>query len=200
MKAMKSMTAAAFLLSLVAMGCQDESAPGGPGVEGGKTVAEQDTFVLKVPSMAVDLEQGQQEEITISVDRGENFDQVVTLEFTAPAGVTVTPQTVEVQAAEDETKIQVQADATAQQGEAVITVNATPETGEAVSHEVKVNVNVADNQDGTQPQGTQNQSQQGQTGAQGDSGRATSPPQNPGPADNDTTSAPPANPGQAPQP
>lgn len=194
---MKSLSLTALLLSATLLGCQDESAPGGPGVTDGKTVAEDETFVVQVPSTSVDIKQGEDQEITVTIDRGENFKQMVTLEFTAPAGLTVTPKTIEIQPAETEAKVTVAADASATAGDSTITVNATPETGAAVSHEIKVSVNAAEGTaTGTQqPQTQQPQSEQSQSQPQ-----TQTQDQQGGTANQQDSSAPPANPGEAPQP
>lgn len=75
-----------FCLSLVAAlglcGCQKESAPGGPGAtakpgtagNGSETVTNKsDTFTLKVPAGNVNVQQGKEQEVTLSIDRGSEF-------------------------------------------------------------------------------------------------------------------------------
>ena len=92
--------AAALVLSFA--GCNRESPKGGPGADKankGTPAAgsndKTDTFSIKVPSGNTNITQGEQKELSLSVSRGNNFDQDVVLTFQSPvAGITVTPESV----------------------------------------------------------------------------------------------------------
>src|SRR5262245_18119371 len=97
--------------SIALLGCESKSGPGGPGAakKPGSTttqaVAPKETFKLSVPSTKTDLDRGEQEEVTISIDRGSDFNQKVTLEFTAPQGVTVKPVEAQIPPGENKAKV-----------------------------------------------------------------------------------------------
>jgi uncharacterized membrane protein len=142
-------------LTAFAVGCGKESEPGGPGAKttttpngGSKTYAEgkagENTFTLKVPATDVNLTQGEEKTITLTVDRGKDFKQKVAVTVEPPQGVTVTPASHEVPAGEKEFKVRVTAASKAPLGKADMRVTATPETGKAVSEMVKVDVQEGD--------------------------------------------------------
>lgn len=143
----------AILLTMASMaiGCGRESNPGGPGASrpgtganGAANGASDRTFTITVPGIAEGVRQGEEGEVTIKVHRGDQFKEPVTLTFEAPAGVQIEPRTVEVKEGQDEQRVKVRADATAQVGKHTVTVKATPQTGVAVTQTFDVNVREAD--------------------------------------------------------
>jgi hypothetical protein len=138
------------------VGCSTESKPGGPGATGttGTATTRQDTsrtdttrtddtantFTVKVPAGATNVEIGQREEVTISIDRGRTFNQNVKLSFKPVEGLKVTPADATIKAGENETKVFVEAAEGAALGNKTIEVTATPDTGKATSVTMTVEV------------------------------------------------------------
>ena len=132
---------------LTIAGCKNESDPGGPGVtarsESGapaRTETRENTFTLKVPSGTTDVERGKREEVTISIERREGFNQDVRLKFKTPAGVKITPADPVIKAGQNDTKVFIEAENEAVPGEKTIEVTATPQTGAATSMTMRVKV------------------------------------------------------------
>jgi uncharacterized membrane protein len=145
--------ACAALLS-IAVGCSQESAPGGPGVnrmapatqpsttttaQKPVVVDKHDTFTLLVPKSET-LNRGKKEEVTISISRGTQFAQNVRLEIRAPQGLSVTPAEPTIPSGSDKVKVTIEANKDAPVGKSNIAVTATPQTGEAVSMQIPVEV------------------------------------------------------------
>lgn len=136
--------AAALVLSFA--GCNRESPKGGPGADkankgtpaaGDKT----DTFSIKVPSGNTNITQGEQKELSLSVSRGNNFDQDVTLTFkSTEAGITVTPESVTAKKGGDDPKITVKVADTATVGTTNVKVTGTPKTGAAATVDMGIEV------------------------------------------------------------
>lgn len=148
---MKSLLASAFVLSVLAIGCSKESAPGGPGAKPTGTTPEgkststtpagnDNTFTLKVPATDVNVKQGENSEITISIDRGSKFQQKVDVKLDVPAGVTATPATITIPSSDKEAKVQLSAAADAAIGKHAVKATATPETGTPVSETFNIEV------------------------------------------------------------
>jgi uncharacterized membrane protein len=140
-----------FVLFLLAVtGCNNPSTPGGPGATNQSAkqplYGEADnTFNLGVPSsvpyMSTNLKQGGTATVTISVKRGKNFDEDVTLKFDSlPTGVTLDPQSPVIKRSETEAKLTVKAADDAALGDFTIKVKGHPTKGEAASSEFKVTV------------------------------------------------------------
>jgi len=150
---MKTLGSGLLVLALMAVGCGKESAPGGPGASTapggaaapGKTAngdakALENTFTIKVPATETSIDQGENKDVTVSVDRGDQFKQKVALAFTAPDGVTVTPASGDVTPDMKEMKVNVAVAPGAALGHHELKVMATPETGKAVSEMIKIEV------------------------------------------------------------
>lgn len=146
--------------SLVMVGCNNESPKGGPGVsgthkattttttsDGSKTTTtttehktdKRDTFSVKVPD-GQNVTQGKNQEVTISLSRGSDFNQSVKLEIKAPKGLKVEPNNPTIKAGENSVKVLIQAEDGAAVGRQLITVVATPESGAPTSVEMPVDV------------------------------------------------------------
>jgi uncharacterized membrane protein len=164
---MKKLVASLLAYSLVAVvGCQRESTPGGPGKTGktdekvtrteaepgrtekttSKTEADrsEDTFTIKVPGTATNIERGKRQEVTISIDRGDAFKQNVKLQFKAPEGLKVIPPDPVVKTGENEAKVLIEVADNAPPGEKAVEVTGTPDTGKPTSVTMKVQVEKKD--------------------------------------------------------
>lgn len=93
---------------------------------------EENTFTLHVPSAATNIEQGAMEAVEVSIDRGDLFQQPVTLSFETPAGVKIEPANPTIPADLEKAEVSVHVDQTAELGEKQIRVLAKPQTGKAV--------------------------------------------------------------------
>jgi hypothetical protein len=142
--AMKKLVGAFLCMALaVSFGCNNKSAPGGPGAGGTGKAARDDSFTFTVPSTTTTLKQGEAKDITIAVKRGKDFKQDVTLAATSEGkGVTVTPNPAELKASDSVTdlKFHVEAAKDAAIGEHKVTVKATPQTGSATEKTFNVKV------------------------------------------------------------
>jgi len=123
---------ASAALVVVAIGC-NETELGGPGVSSNPGDTDRSsTFTLVMPTGASNVAQGASETFTITVNRGNTFDQSVAVRFEAPAGISIEPSTANVASADSTLEISVTAAATASPGKKTIKVVGTPETGAAV--------------------------------------------------------------------
>jgi uncharacterized membrane protein len=96
--------------------------------------------------------------VTISIDRGDEFNEAVTLTFTAPAGIKVNPPEAEVAEGIDEVDVTLSVPPTAQAGEHTINVTATPASGQnPVSHSFKIEVEAAEDEGGARQPATDTQ-------------------------------------------
>lgn len=155
---------------IMAIGCT-QGTPGGPGVqnqtkttertvestrnpETGRAVTEshttskpvvtnsRETFSMSVPVLATSVQQNESKQITISLHRGSDFNEDVSLRFSAiPEGVTITPASPMIKGSESEAKIDVTADAAAPVGEFTVKVTGHPmKNGMDAENEFKINV------------------------------------------------------------
>ncbi len=150
----RSMAIAMAMLGLCFAGCEKESEMGGPGAtdtnnstDNGDNQREDNTFTLSVDD-GLSIVQGENQETAVHVNRGEVFMESVTLEFEAPAGVTLTPTSEVIPSDMDELTVLVQVDENADTGETNIKVTGTPETGKAVSIQIPLTIEVKDNGNG----------------------------------------------------
>jgi hypothetical protein len=141
--------AAALLAALLVLpGCSEESTPGGPGAatttSDGEPANEESTFTLNLPTGATNIEQGMSENVTISVDRGDNFTEAVSLQFQPPAGVTVEPQEATIAAGQDEVEVSIRAEASATPGEQIIEITGMGGSGPPAKGQLQIEVTQAD--------------------------------------------------------
>ena len=160
---------------LAAIGCngggmQDEQA-GGPGADV-RTDQDQEpqkeakTFTASLDQENLQVPAGQETELTVSLERGEQFDQTVTLEVKPPEGITAEPETVEFQAGQQEAKITLKADSGAAVGqEKAVELTFQPETGDQITKQLTVTVVEQQQQGGQQQQGANDEQAGGQEGA-----------------------------------
>jgi hypothetical protein len=170
---MRSLLATSLAGLLMLTGCNRESERGGPGAtsnpaaksgqpapnteavkearqdlreakqEARQEARENQTFTLEVPK-TTDVSRGKRQEVTVTLNRGENFDQMVKLQFKAPPGLKVVPDQAAIQKGESGSKVLIEAAADAAAGEQAIEVIGTPETGAAVTVRMPVEVQERD--------------------------------------------------------
>jgi len=148
-------------------GCDSSSTPGGPGAvnppaAGSGTVANpaasgpetvnrtaarpvigetENTFTLDVPMLATTIKQGEAKNISISIKRGKNFDQDVTLQVTEmPTGVTIEPASPVIRRGDKEAKLTLKAADEAALGDFTVSVTGQPGEGAVASSQMKVRV------------------------------------------------------------
>jgi len=107
----------------------------------GGSVFRDDGFRISVPALDTSVKQGEVQTVAVSLLRGKNFKQDVTLQVSATKGISVAPTEVSVKAS-DKPDVQLRVDAAkdAAIGEYRVYVKGRPQTGEATSVEFKVNV------------------------------------------------------------
>jgi hypothetical protein len=106
------------------------------------TVTRSDeTFTLGLPMLSTHVMQGESKEATISIKRGRNFTEDVTLKFdNVPPGVTIEMTSPSVGHADKELKINIKANETATPGDYTIRVTGQPQRGAEATGELKINV------------------------------------------------------------
>jgi uncharacterized membrane protein len=139
--------AAAVVAGFLAAGCG--TSPTGGGTSGtksdGTAVNKNDTFTVKGPATATTIRQGEKQNIDLSLDRGKDFKESVSLSAdNPPKGITVTMDKKTVNASDPEKVVMtVEAAKDAPIGEHLIKVMAKPGTGKETSLDVKVKVDAA---------------------------------------------------------
>jgi uncharacterized membrane protein len=127
----------AALVAAALLGCNQSE-------RGGKTsdsTRSSETFRVKAPATSTTIKQGDRKTVKLTVDRGKNFKEDVTLKASAPTGVIVDLDPKTVKASDNETvtaTITVAKDAPV--GEEDVKVTATPTAGNAASVDFKVKV------------------------------------------------------------
>ncbi|WP_040591641.1 COG1470 family protein [Schlesneria paludicola] len=157
---LKSSSAFVGLALLAASGCM-QGTSGGPGAqtppasqphsankpvitESEKPALSQprDTFSLRLPILSTSLKQGESKSVTISIQRGTDFDQDVTLNFSnMPSGVTLSPAAPMITKEEKETKVSVLAAEDAALGDFTVNVSGhSSKGGPDATNELKLSV------------------------------------------------------------
>ncbi len=153
---MKSLHVGFVALALVALSGCTQGTPGGPGVSSTPstpgtsttTTAQkpvigdaEETFSLSVPVLSTNLKQGETKAAAISLSRGKNFDEDVTLKFAdVPKGVTIDPADPVIKHGDAEVNITFQAADDAALGDFTIKVTGHPTKGADAKTEFKLNV------------------------------------------------------------
>ena len=132
---MKTAITIVLMLALAAMyGCQSSS-PRGGGMT--KDVG----FKIAVPTFSTEIKQGQTQNVTVSLERGDYFKQDVKLQIEASKGITFDPAKVLVKASDKpDVQLTITAPKDAALGEYIVSVKGTPKTGEPTSVEFNVKV------------------------------------------------------------
>jgi hypothetical protein len=128
-------------MSLIcAAGCT-QGTPGGPGVQTPVNPQTQstnkpvigearDTFSLRTPMLATSVKQGESKSVSISIQRGTDFDDDVQLSFTEiPTGVTLDPANPTLAKGDKEAKFNITAGADAAIGDFTVKVTGHPTKG-----------------------------------------------------------------------
>ena len=114
------------------------------GKQNDKT-AGAETFKLKGPVTATTIKQGDKQTIKLTVDRGSKFKKDVEITPDAPKGVKVEVDPKTVKASDSETaNATISVDKDAAVGDHTIKFTAKPESGNAVTLDVKVKVEKKD--------------------------------------------------------
>ena len=135
---MKNVIAITIMLTLVLAAVSNgaDSPKGGSVVKG-------EGFNISVPTFATEVKQGETQNVTIKLQRGESFKQDVTLEIKLVngKGITFNPAKVLVKAGDKpDVQIQVSAAKDAAISEYRVSVMGTPKTGEPASTEFNIKV------------------------------------------------------------
>jgi uncharacterized membrane protein len=126
------------LIALV--GC-NTSPPGGSG----SGVARKATFDIKAPSLATTLKQGDTKEVKVTIERGKDFHDDVTVKFEPATGLTVDPSSHTVASTDDkDLTVKISAAKDADVGEHDVKVTATPTTGNSTNVTFKVKIEKSD--------------------------------------------------------
>lgn len=130
---------------VLAVGC-NQSDPGGPGTRTSKKPVvgqANDTFKLEAPSTETSIKQGETKTVTVSIDRGTNFDQDVKLEMSEmPKGITVTPSSTAIKASDKEVQLTIVAAKDAALGHHTITLWGVPARDPATKTSVTLKIEV----------------------------------------------------------
>ena len=132
---MKTAITIVLMLVLAAMyGCQSNS-PRGGGMT--KDVG----FKVVVPTFSTDIKQGQTQNITVLLERGDYFKQDVKLQIKTSTGISVDPTSVVIKASDKpDVQLKIAAAQNAALGEYRVSVTGIPKTGESTSTEFNVKV------------------------------------------------------------
>ncbi len=143
---MKRLFAVLFALAAPSLvGC-NRGVSGGPGVtdsSGKKTSFGQvnNTFNLNTPLMSTSIIQGETKAVSIAIQRGNNFDEDVTLSFAdLPKGVTFNPARPVIKHGDTEAKLTLQATNAAALGDFGVSVTGHPTKGSDAVVVFRVNV------------------------------------------------------------
>jgi hypothetical protein len=144
---MKCAFAGVAAMTLAALtGCA-ESTPGGPGTTSknpGYGLTD-NTFNLSVPIMLSHLQQGEQKEATIGIQRATNFDEDVALTFAdVPKGVTVEPASPMIKHDDTDAKITFKAADDASLGNFKVKVTGHPTKGSDAQVELMLTIAAED--------------------------------------------------------
>jgi uncharacterized membrane protein len=98
-------------------------------------------FTIEVPRLETDIKQGNTQDVTVSLQRGDNFKRDVAMQIKSTAGVTVAPSSVVIKASDVPTlQFQVTASKDAALGDYGVFVTGTPSVGEPTSANFNVKV------------------------------------------------------------
>ena len=147
---MKRLSKVLFVLAWTPLvGC-NQGTTGGPGVSDAKSTKSvlsraDDTFNLTVPIMLTSVQQGQQAEGIIGINRAKNFDSDVALEFKKlPEGITVTPKNPTIKHGDTESKVSILVGDSTPKGEYNVEVTGHPKQGSDAVIEFRIAVTAKD--------------------------------------------------------
>lgn len=145
---MKKIYVSLVAASLAAfVGCETKSTSGGPGATNRGTDRStaigqgENSFSLSTPTLATKLKQSESQVADISIKRGKNFDQDVTLKFEdVPKGVTIEPASPVIKHGEKEVKVTVKAAEDATLGDSTVKVIGHPKEGPDAVSQMKLTI------------------------------------------------------------
>jgi len=127
------LAASAALALTVGIGCNKSSEGGVSGTP--------NTFKVGAPAMATTIKQGDKQTVSITVDRDSGFQQSVKLDAQAPKGLKVDMDKSTVKPSDaKEVSLSITADKDCALGDHMIKITGKPDTGNAVTVDVKVTV------------------------------------------------------------
>jgi hypothetical protein len=151
--------AACVGMLVVVSGCTEQSSPGGPGVkrqavqpqpeaksttttankpvEQNVVINKNETFRLVLPN-SESFDRGKTTDMTVSINRGRDFNESVKLQFSAPKGVTITPAEPVIPAGHDKIKVSVAVANDAPREKTSMNVKAIPQTGQMVEMPMQI--------------------------------------------------------------
>ena len=133
---MKKVIAITIMLTLVLAAVSN----GTDSPKGGSVVKGQG-FTIEVPTFVTEVKQGETQNVTIKLERGESFKRDVKLQIEAAKGISVDQTKVAVKASDkSDVQIKITAPKSTALGEYKISVTGTPATGEPTLVEFKVKV------------------------------------------------------------
>ena len=133
-------------MPFVLLGCNQET-PGGPGAatqtENKPMLGQADgTFVLSVPLISTSLKQGETKSASVTIKRGKNFDEDVTLKFSnIPKGVSLDPESQVIKHGATEAKFKIVAANSAALGDFDLVMSGHPSKGADSTSAFKITIN-----------------------------------------------------------
>lgn len=116
------------------VGCQSSSPRGGG-------MTKDEGFKIAVPTFNTEIKQGQTQNVTVLLNRGDYFKQDVELKIETSTGISVDPASVLIRASDKpDVQLRLVAAQNAALGQYVVHVKGTPKTGEPTSTVFNVNV------------------------------------------------------------
>lgn len=134
-----------LLASLAITGC-DKSTTGGPGANAPNTnksvpPATGGTFTLSLSPDSVSIKQGEAKAITVTINRNDNFHEVVALEFSGiPKGVSIDPARPALAQGDTETKFTLKSTDEAALGDFVVKMVGHPTKGLDSLSDIKLTI------------------------------------------------------------
>jgi hypothetical protein len=144
---MKSLFAGLVVMTLATLTGCSQGTPGGPGTTEKKPAFGQadDTFNLSVPVLSSSVQQGEQTEATVGIERAKNFDEDVALTFAdIPKGVTVEPASPVIKHGDTDAKITFKVGDEAPVGDFKVNVTGHPTKGSDAQIAFKLTIAVKD--------------------------------------------------------
>jgi uncharacterized membrane protein len=139
---MRTLATGLVVLGLAALvGCNTSPPGGSHGSGSAGATHRSETFTIHAPLLTTDLNQGETKDVKVTLDRGKDFKDDVSLKFDAPKELKVEPAEHTVKAGDPaDVTVKISADKDASVGEHMIKVTGTPKSGTATSVDFKVKV------------------------------------------------------------
>ena len=130
-------TAITIVMALVlaaVSGCQSSSPRGGSALK-------DEGFKVAVPTFSTEIKQGQTQNVTVSLERGDYFKKDVKLQIEASTGISVDPTSVIIKSSDKpDVQLRIAAAQNAALGEYSVSIRGIPKTGESTSTAFTVKV------------------------------------------------------------